>query len=144
MNCCTFAGRLGRDAEVRHTQSGQSVTGFAIAVDEYAGKGERRTLWVDCSMWGERGEKLAAYLTKGAAVAVSGQVGIQTFDGRNGPQSKITLRVADVTLLGGKQEGRAPARDSFETPTGAGARRQGGTGPVEHASDGFDDDSIPF
>ena len=146
MNNATFAGRLGRDAEVRHTQSGQSVTGFAIAVDEYAGKGERRTLWVDCSMWGERGEKLAQHLTKGSAVAVSGQVGIQTFDGRNGPQSKLTLRVSDVTLLGGKQEWRAPARDSFETPTGAGARTQSGTGPVEHTSDGFDDDfdSIPF
>lgn len=133
MNCCTFAGRLGRDAEVRHTQSGQSVTGFAIAVDEYAGKGERRTLWVDCSMWGERGEKLAQYLTKGASVSVSGQVGINTFDGRNGPQSKLTLRVADVTLLGGKQD--APRSEP---------RPSGGTGPVEHAGDSFDDQDIPF
>lgn len=133
MNCCTFAGRLGRDAEVRHTQSGQSVTGFSIAVDEYVGKGERRTLWVDCSMWGERGEKLAQYLTKGAAVSVSGQVGINTFDGRNGPQSKLTLRVADVTLLGGKQD--APRSEP---------RPSGGTGPVEHAVDDFDTDEIPF
>lgn len=137
MNNATFSGRLGRDAEVRHTSSGQSVTGFAIAVDEYAGKGERRTLWVDCSMWGERGEKLATHLTKGSAVSVSGQVGIQTFDGRNGPQSKLTLRVADVTLLGGKQDGgsRAPRSEP---------QRAGGTGPVEQSSDGFDDDDIPF
>lgn len=133
MNNATFAGRLGRDAEVRHTSSGQSVTGFAIAVDEYAGKGERRTLWVDCSMWGERGEKLAQYLTKGASVSVSGQVGINTFDGRNGPQSKLTLRVADVTLLGGKQD--APRSEP---------RPSGGTGPVEHAVDDFDTDEIPF
>ena len=132
MNNATFAGRLGRDAEVRHTTSGQSVTGFAIAVDEYAGKGERRTLWVDCSMWGDRGEKLAQYLTKGASVSVSGQVGINTFDGRNGPQSKLTLRVADVTLLGGKQDRQdAPRQQST-----------GGTGPVEHAD--FPDDDIPF
>lgn len=134
MNVLNIAGRIGKDAETRHTAGGQSVTGFSVAVDEYAGKGERRTLWVDCSMWGERGEKLAQYLTKGASVSVSGQVGINTFDGRNGPQSKLTLRVADVTLLGGKQDRQdAPRQQST-----------GGTGPVEHASDGFDDQDIPF
>lgn len=132
MNNATFAGRLGRDAEVRHTSSGQSVTGFAIAVDEYAGKGERRTLWVDCSMWGERGEKLASHLTKGSAVSVSGQVGIQTFDGRNGPQSKLTLRVADITLLGGKQEGGQRSEST---------QRQS---QPEPAGSDFGDESIPF
>lgn len=134
MNNATFAGRLGRNAEVRHTASGKSVTGFAIAVDYYAGQGERKTMWVDCSMWGERGERLAPYLTKGTAISVSGQVGIQTFDGRNGPQSKLTLRVATVTLLGGKQD----RQDAPRQP------RAGGTGPVEHASDSFDDSEIPF
>ena len=130
MNVLNIAGRIGKDAETRYTADGQSVTGFSVAVDEYAGKGERRTLWVDCSMWAERGEKLAPYLLKGTPVAVTGQVGAREYNGK----AYLTLNVRDVTLLGGKQD----RQDAPRQP------RAGGTGPVEHASDDFGSDEIPF
>ena len=64
MNVWIFTGRLGRDAELRTTQSGEKVLGFAVAND--VGFGERKqTLWADCSLWGRRAEALAQYLTKG-------------------------------------------------------------------------------
>jgi len=100
MNNATFAGRIGKTAELRNA-AGSTVAGFSLAVDEYA-KGERKTLWVDCSLWGTRAEKLAQYLVKGASVVVSGQVGIHTYEAASGPGSKLVLRVNEVTLIGGK------------------------------------------
>ena len=146
MNNCTFAGRLGRDAETRHTSGGNSVTSFALAVDEYAGKGERRTLWIDCAMWGERGDKLAGYLTKGTAVAVSGQAGIRTYESNGETRASLTLRVQDVTLLGNKQDGHSGSQGRQQSRA-APAKRDipqdtAGAGPVEFTDD-LDGD-IPF
>lgn len=160
MNNATFAGRIGRDAETRHTQGGNSVTGWSLAVDEYAGQGERRTLWIDCSMWGERGEKLAEYLTKGKPVAVVGQIGVRTYESNGETRAAITLNVRDVTLLGGNQDGegrdrQAPQQQRREQPTareayGASGRRSDGHGQTQRqaqpqqAADDFADDDIPF
>lgn len=133
MNNCTFAGRLGGDAETRFTQAGKPVTNFSLAVDEYAGQGERKTLWVKCAVWGERGEKLAQYLVKGTPVCVSGQSGIETYTANDGSaKANLTLFVREVTLLGSRQDGQ-PTQPRQQAP----AQRQASV-------DDFDDQSIPF
>lgn len=115
MNTGHFAGRIGRDAELRYTQSGKQVAGFSLAVDERRG-GEKSTLWIDCSIWGERAEKLAGYLSKGTSVAVAGEVGVRTYEKRDGGMTaSLTLNVRELTLLGGGGEreerpARAPVR----------------------------------
>ncbi len=119
MNNSTFAGRLGKDAEVRRTQDGKTVTSFSLAVDEYRG-GEKSTLWVDVSMWGDRFEKLAQYLRKGSSVTVSGRAGVREYNGK----AYLTLSGFDVTLQGGKPEGeRRDVQDDYreKRPTGGGA-----------------------
>lgn len=133
MNVFTGIGRLGRDAEVRHTQAGTPITTFAVAIDD--GFGERKTTtWIDCAMFGERGEKIAGYILKGDRIGVTGSIRLDTYTTRDGVEkSKVALRVQDVTLLGGKQD--APRSKP---------RPSGGTGPVEHTGDDFEDDSIPF
>lgn len=137
MNVFTGIGRLGRDAEVRHTSAGNPVTTFAVAIED--GFGERKTTtWMDCAMFGDRGEKIASYIRKGDRIGVTGSIRLDTYTTRDGVEkSKVALRVQDVTLLGGKQDsGSWAPRDE--------PQRAGGTGPVEHAGDGFDDESIPF
>ena len=83
MNNWTIAGRIGRDAETREVDGGHLVTNFSVSFDEFVG-GEKRTLWVDCSWWGDRGEKTAQYLTKGKSLTVSGKAGVRTYEGNNG------------------------------------------------------------
>ena len=56
----TAVGRLGKDPELRTTQSGQEITSFSLAVNVFA-KGEQRTVWLKCSIWGKRGETLRNY-----------------------------------------------------------------------------------
>lgn len=145
MNYGHFAGRLGRDAELRYTQDSKPVANFALAVD--TGWGDRKeTLWIDCSLWGERGEKLAPYLTKGKPLTVSGDLGLRTFEKRDGTVgASITLNVQRVTLQGAgstdaPHQGPTAAQRAEvarSTPAPAAASRA----PV--AAGDFDDD-IPF
>lgn len=115
MKNLTIAGRLTKDATTREAGS-DKVTGFSVAVDDRQGK-EKSTLFFDCSMWGKRGETLAQYLTKGSQVTVSGDLGTREYEGK----TYLTLRVADVSLQGGKAAGGGgEANDSsqFSGPAG--------------------------
>ena len=148
MNLATFAGRIGRDAEVRQTNK-DSVTGFSLAVD--VGYGDsKRTLWVACSMWGTRGEKVAPYLTKGSSVTVSGDVDIRQYDGKDGtPKAELTLNVQRLTLQGSKDASRDSRGGEGVTPSSSPSRQEKTPQQRERekaaAGDDFSPDSdIPF
>jgi len=109
MKTITIAGNIGRDAVCRTTQGGDKVTGWSVGVEERNGQ-DKRTIWFDCNLWGARGEKLSPYLTKGGKVSVSGDLSTREHEGK----TYLTIRVDQVTLLGGKrddadQSHRAPA-----------------------------------
>lgn len=99
MKQITIAGTVGRDAETR--QAGQStVTSWSVAVDD--GWGDKKTtMWFDCSMWGQRGEKLAAHITKGGKMSVTGDLSTREHNGK----TYLQVRVDNLTLQGGKREG---------------------------------------
>lgn len=140
MNYAHFAGRLGRDADLKHTPNGQTVANFALAVD--AGWGDnKQTLWIDCAVWGERAEKLAPYLTKGKPVTVSGDVGLRQFEKRDGTAgASLTLNVVRVTLQGnGTAASDATPAAAAPAPAPKPAPKPA---PTQAAAD-FDDD-IPF
>ena len=123
----TIAGNIGRDAEVRKTQNGDSVAGFSVAVETRA-NGQKATQWFDVSLWGARGERLAQYLTKGSRVAVAGQLGTREHNGK----TYLTVRASEITLMGGGQ------RDGGER-----ADRQD-RGDAERRQTSDLDDEIPF
>jgi single-strand DNA-binding protein len=137
MKTITIAGNIGRDAETRSTPSGDKVTGFTVAVDD--GFGERkRTLWFDCAIWGNRGEKLASYLTKGSKVAVSGDFSTHEKDGK----TYLKVKVAEVTLQGGGER-RDDQRDSGSDYNSTGNRGGAPAGGARGALDDLDDE-VPF
>ena len=113
MNNCSFIGRVGRDAECRYTNGGDAVAGWSLAVDSGYGK-NKSTLWIDCSLWGKRAETLAQYIRKGAQLGVQGELGKREHEGK----TYLTLRVADVTLLG-KGEGRGEGNHATPAPNDA-------------------------
>lgn len=150
MNTAMFAGRLGADAELRYTQAEDAVCGFRLAVDVRKGK-DKKTLWVDCSLWGKRGEALAQYLTKGASVTVLGDVGLRQYEANGETRATLTCNVQAITLQGGGSMGvrdgdalrvgeSMGVRDAGES-RGAGSRDPARSAPAERAT--LDDD-IPF
>lgn len=110
MKSITIAGNIGRDAETRNTQGGDKVTSFSVAVEDRSGR-EKTTLWFDCSLWGNRGEKLAPYLRKGGKVVVSGDLGKREHEGK----TYLTIRADNVTLMGGeKRDDDSPREERRE------------------------------
>jgi len=134
--------RLGRDAELRATQSGEKVASLSLAFNhgQKGADGNRPTQWVDGSLWGKRAEALIDYLVKGQQVVVTiDDPHIEEYQGRNGAGVKLAGRVTQIELAGGGQQRTAPAPAAARAP--AAAPRPA---PAP-ASGGLDDDSdIPF
>ena len=134
MNSWNFTGNLGKDAETRYTPAGKTVVQFSVAVK--SGYGEKAsTTWARCSLWGDRGEVLAKYLTKGQLVGITGEAELKEFVNKEGnKQSSLEVRVNDLTLLGGKQ-------DKAETPERPSERK---AAPASTGEFNDFEDSIPF
>lgn len=149
-NVFSFTGRLGRDAEVRSTPSGQTVLSVAVAND--VGYGEnKKTLWIRVSVWGKRAEgPLGELLKKGREVFVSGVLTEQEFTGNDGiPKKTLEVNASIIDLVGGRQESgqqqqSAPQQrpQQSRAPAPATNQRQ----PAPPVNDNFDDfdDDIPF
>lgn len=137
MNNFTAIGRIGRDAVTRFTQAGKPVTGWALAVDTGFGD-NKQTIWLDCTLWGERGEKLADHIRKGDRLGVIGEIGTREHDGK----TYITLNVSNVTLLGEKKEGQSGGTSSRRGGQEQRERPQRATDNAPR--DEFEDSDIPF
>lgn len=143
MNVWTYSGRVGADAELKKTQSGESVLSFRVC--NKVGFGDRAIdQWVDNSYWGKRAEAIASYIKKGDLITVSGELKLAEFTKRDGtPGSKLAVRVNDLDLAarsdsastgGYAQDHQAPLGKSDAGP------RPGG----KPAFDQLLDDEIPF
>jgi single-strand DNA-binding protein len=135
MNCFNFIGRLGKDGELRSTNSGDKVLSFSVAVEGgYADK--KVTTWMECQFWGKRADAIAQYVRKGDRIGVSGEFSMRAWTDNTGNQRQSpSVRVNDVTLLGEKREA-APAQSGYG---GGGDRGYGGAAPATDL-----DDTIPF
>lgn len=141
----TFAGRLGRDAELKQLPSGKDVVNFALAVDK--GRGENKeTLWLDCSLFGERAAKLQQYLVKGKSVTVAGDIDFRCYLKKDGTAGgTMTLDVQRLTLQGGREaeQTAAPAQRQQipgNADYGVAKRPSRPAPPTEESLD----DEIPF
>jgi single-strand DNA-binding protein len=139
MNVLCVTGNLGKDAEIRVTPAGKSVVAFSVAMK--SGWGDRATTtWLNCSMWGERGVKVAPYLLKGGQVAVSGEVSLREWESGDKSGTSLELNVNDVTLLGGK-----PAQSDADRQANPPAQNQNAQrGQAQAPAGGTFDDDIPF
>ena len=148
MHTAVFAGHIGRDAELKSTQSGDAVASFSLGVSTGT-RDQPKTLWIDCSLWGKRAEALAPHLRKGTAVTVSGDVDVRVFASKKTGEMTgvITCRVDKLTF-GSKAEQReapaafAPQQNAYQAAKEGAPRPAPAPAPAPAAA-GFDDD-IPF
>lgn len=68
VNRWTGVGRLGKDVDLRYTNTGKAVASFTMAVDG----GKDSTEWVTVNVWEKTAENCAKYLSKGSKVGVTG------------------------------------------------------------------------
>ena len=113
-NAATIVGNLGRDADVRFTQSGQAVANLSVAtneqwVDRESGERKKRTEWHRVVIFGALAEAAGKYYRKGKQVFVSGRLQTRQWQDKNGVDRWTTEIVAQTArLLGAAPEGTNP------------------------------------
>lgn len=131
-NKAVVLGYLGKDAELKSTQNGNSVASFSVATSETfknkAGEKTEKTTWHNIQVWGKTAEALSQYLTKGTRVLVEGKISNRSYDKQDGTKGYISEIIAgNIVLLGnssGTKSESAPAEN--------------------YTADGPDSDEIPF
>ena len=108
LNLVALMGRLTADPELKTTQSGISVTSFAIAVDrKYQPQGEERKAdFIDIVAWRNQAEFICKYFKKGSMIGIEGEIQTRPYEDKNGNKRKAVEIVVDhVTFCGSKSEG---------------------------------------
>lgn len=111
LNRIILMGRLTRDPELRHTQSGTSVASFALAVDR---PGQNKaTDFIDIAAWRQTADFVASYFTKGRMAVVEGRLQIRDWTDRDGGKRRTAEVVADnVYFADSRRDDEAGASSS--------------------------------
>ena len=124
LNKIIIMGRLGKDPELRHTQSGTPVASFSLAVDrdfKDKGTGERVTDWIDVVAWRQTGEFVSRYFTKGRVAVVEGRLQMRDWTDRDGNKRRSAEVVADNVYFGdSKRDGDGGGYQQSGYPLGGG------------------------
>ena len=164
VNKVILVGNLGRDPEVRHTQSGDKIVHLSVATserwrDRNSGENRERTEWHRVVIFNDRlGEIAEKYLTKGRTVYLEGQLQTRKWTDQSG-QEKYTTEVVlqrfrgELTLLGGRGDDAGGGDSDYGGGGGGsdygggrgGSGSGGGSGGGGQRSGNDDlDDEIPF
>lgn len=145
LNQIVLMGRLTRDPELRHTQSGLSVASFTIAVDrDYGQNGEeKQTDFIDIVAWRNTAEFVSKYFAKGRMAVVNGRLQIRDWTDKDGNKRRNAEVLADRVYFGDSKREDAPRSDAPRTATPA-------TAPVQITPPAFseyeeeDEGDLPF
>lgn len=117
MNHVTLMGRLTRDPELRHTNSGTAVVSFTIAVEHRASQ-ETHTDFIDIVAWKGTAEFASKYFTKGQMIALHGRLSIREWTDKDNNKRKSAEVVADNVYFTDSKKSRTesaePAQAEFE------------------------------
>lgn len=138
MNCVQLVGYVGNDAVVKTFSNGNKVTNFSIATND--GFGDRqKTTWHFIKIFGNYGETISKYITKGKMVSLSGSIDNTDYE-KDGVKRIISSVIVDkITILNGRDfdaasnSGTLPSRR--ETPKSTPSKRV--------VDDGIEDE-LPF
>jgi single-strand DNA-binding protein len=151
LNKVMLIGRLGRDPELRYTQTGSPVANLRIATDEsYTdrdGNKVDRTEWHSVVVFQRAAENCAQYLGKGSLVFVEGSLQTRKWQDQAGQDRYTTevkaQRVQFLDRKGDRQQDLASGDEQRRPPP---AYDQGGPSEAGAAfpSEASSMDDIPF
>lgn len=109
-NRVILIGHVGKDPEVRFTQSGEAVASLSLATSEkWTGKDgqkQERTEWHRLEVWGKTAQVVRDYVKKGDPLCVEGSIRYEEWVDKDGQKRNTTkIRVNNVQLLGSRRDG---------------------------------------
>ena len=134
-------GNLTADPEQRTTPNGRELTSFTIAVNTRTGAGrEENTTFYRCTMWGNRGEAIAKYVSKGQQLLVSGTLSARSYQTKDGTERQsLEINVDDFSFVGSRRSQESDAQ-SKATNTNEAVDAE----PVDDIDEPIDLSDIPF
>ena len=118
LNHIVIMGRLGKDPELRRTQSGVAVATFNVAVDrDFKDKatGQRATDWITCVAWRSTAAFVEKYFSKGSQVLVAGRLKMRDWTDKDGNKRiSAEVQAENVYFAGAKTEGGQRELPEFE------------------------------
>lgn len=111
VNTVQLIGHLGRDPELRETQSGRSLLNASLATTDvyYNQEGEKvqDTQWHRLIAWGKIAENMDKLLNKGQHVLVQGHLNTRSYEDKEGVTKYITEVIIDNFLKLSKANGKS-------------------------------------
>lgn len=112
LNKVMIVGHLGRDPEMRYTQTGRPVTTFSVATSRSwkTSEGDRReeTEWFNIVAWGNLAEICNQYLSKGQQVYIEGRLQSRKWEDDDGNRRTSVEIVAREMLMLGERKKKGP------------------------------------
>ena len=137
LNKVFIMGRMTRDPELRHTQSGTAVASFTLAVErDFKDKttGERTTDFIDCVAWRGTAEFVSRFFAKGRMAVVVGSLQIRDWTDKEGNKRRTAEVIAESVYFG----------DSKRDPLDKLADDAAPVAPAGEFAELDDDGELPF
>ena len=158
VNKVILLGNVGKDPEIRTTQSGMTVASFTLATTEKAkdqsGNWTDKTEWHNLVAFQRTAEIIRDYVKKGSQIYVEGKIRTNSWDDKESGQKKYRteILVTEMNLLGGRGEGGASSGGGYERSersSGGYATNYTRSAPPsapqnDYADQGITDEDIPF
>ena len=94
----TIVGNITRDPELRFTAGGKGIASFGLAVNrrwQQNGEWQEKVSFFNVTAWDTLGENIAASLTKGTRVIVTGRLEQREYETKEGEKRNVVEIVAD-------------------------------------------------
>lgn len=113
MNKIFITGRLTRNPELRHTESGMAICRFTVANNKGYGE-KQKTTFINIVTFNKTAENCDRFLSKGNKVAIVGELEIRQYTDNEGNNRYVTEVIAnEVEFLSEKTSGS----NSFDGPS---------------------------
>lgn len=121
VNKVILVGNLGKDPELRYTNSGVAVASFSLATSDSSkdaeGNVQDRTQWHNLVAWRKLAEICAEYLKKGSKVYVEGKLQYRTYDDKNGVKRYVTeIWMDNMVMLDSRGSAQGAPAESEAPP----------------------------
>lgn len=112
LNKVMLIGRLGKDVDLKYTQSGNPIANISLATDEsYTGQDGnkvQKTEWHRIVVYGKQAENCNNFLHKGSLIFVEGSLATRKWQDQQGQDRYVTeIKAQRVLFLDGKEKGNA-------------------------------------
>lgn len=109
MNRVILMGRIANEPAARTTPADKHVLNFTIAVQRrFAKEGQPSADFINCVAWNHTADFINKFFTKGAMIALEGQIQTRSWEGQDGKRQYTTEVLVESAFFTGEKRDTTP------------------------------------